>query len=124
MLEVTNLTRGGAFRDVSFDVRAGEIVGMAGLVGAGRSEVARVIFGADKRGRGHVLVDGVPSARRVRARGDGPRRRHGAGRPPAPRPGAATAGRRSNLTLPMLAFADDDGSHLVAQASASSSRRS
>jgi rhamnose transport system ATP-binding protein len=58
MLEVVNLTRGGAFRDVSFNVRAGEIVGMAGLVGAGRSEVARVIFGADKADGGHVLVNG------------------------------------------------------------------
>ena len=58
VLEVANLTRGGAFRDVSFTVRAGEIVGMAGLVGAGRSEVARVIFGADKADSGQVLVGG------------------------------------------------------------------
>ena len=58
MLEVVNLTRGGVFCDVSFNVRAGEIVGMAGLVGAGRSEVARVIFGADRADAGHVLVNG------------------------------------------------------------------
>jgi rhamnose transport system ATP-binding protein len=58
MLEVVNLSRGGVFRDVSFNVRAGEIVGMAGLVGAGRSEVARVVFGADKGDAGHVIVNG------------------------------------------------------------------
>ncbi|MEA2734693.1 MAG: ribose transport system ATP-binding protein, partial [Humisphaera sp.] len=58
LLEVRNLTRASAFRDVSFDVRAGEIVGMAGLVGAGRSEVARVIFGVDRADSGEVIVDG------------------------------------------------------------------
>ncbi len=46
--------------DVSFSVRAGEIVGMAGLVGAGRSETARLIFGCDARDSGRVLMDGVP----------------------------------------------------------------
>jgi rhamnose transport system ATP-binding protein len=60
LLEVRNLARHGVFRDVSFQVRAGEIVGMAGLVGAGRSEVARVIFGADRADSGEVLVDGSP----------------------------------------------------------------
>ena len=51
VLEVERLTREGVFFDVSFDVRAGEIVALAGLVGAGRSEVARAIFGIDKRRR-------------------------------------------------------------------------
>jgi rhamnose transport system ATP-binding protein len=60
LLEVRNLSRAGAFADVSFQVRAGEIVGMAGLVGAGRSEVARVIFGVDRADAGDVLVDGKP----------------------------------------------------------------
>ena len=45
MLEVSGLTRAGVFRDVGFSVRAGEIVGLAGLVGAGRTEIARVLFG-------------------------------------------------------------------------------
>ncbi len=58
MLEVRGLSRTGVFRDVSFGVRAGEIVGMAGLVGAGRSEVARVIFGADRADAGQVFVGG------------------------------------------------------------------
>ena len=60
ILQVKNLSRAGAFHDVSFEVRAGEIVGMAGLVGAGRSEVARCIFGADAFDSGQILIDGSP----------------------------------------------------------------
>ena len=59
MLEVHRLTREGVFFDVSFEVRAGEIVALAGLVGAGRSEVARAIFGIDRADAGHVEVDGT-----------------------------------------------------------------
>src|SRR5690606_27979057 len=59
VLEVEGLTRTGAFEDVSLNVRAGEIVGLAGLVGAGRTEVARAIFGLDKAHSGTVQVDDV-----------------------------------------------------------------
>jgi ribose transport system ATP-binding protein len=59
-LEVRNLSRGTAVRDVSFDVRKGEILGFAGLMGAGRTEVARIIFGADPRDAGEILVAGQP----------------------------------------------------------------
>jgi rhamnose transport system ATP-binding protein len=58
LLKVSRLTREGVFTDVSFDVRGGEIVALAGLVGAGRSEVARAVFGVDKRDAGRVEVDG------------------------------------------------------------------
>ncbi|MGD0121750.1 MAG: sugar ABC transporter ATP-binding protein [Candidatus Limnocylindrales bacterium] len=58
LLEVRNLTRAGSFRDISFSVRSGEIVGLAGLVGAGRTEVARVLFGLDRADAGEVLLDG------------------------------------------------------------------
>jgi rhamnose transport system ATP-binding protein len=58
VLKVHRLTREGVFFDVSFEVRSGEIVALAGLVGAGRSEVARAIFGIDKPDAGHVEVDG------------------------------------------------------------------
>ncbi|MDF2798271.1 MAG: sugar transporter ATP-binding protein, partial [Devosia sp.] len=59
-LEVRNLTRGREIRDVSFFVRRGEILGFAGLMGAGRTEVARAIFGADPIEAGEILVDGKP----------------------------------------------------------------
>jgi rhamnose transport system ATP-binding protein len=60
LLEVSGLTRVGVFRDISFDVRSGEIVGLAGLVGAGRTEVARVLFGIDRRDSGEVRLGGTP----------------------------------------------------------------
>ncbi|MFT5786313.1 MAG: ribose transport system ATP-binding protein [Ascidiaceihabitans sp.] len=59
-LEVRNLSRGKDVRDVSFDLRKGEILGFAGLMGAGRTEVARIIFGADPRDSGEILIDGQP----------------------------------------------------------------
>jgi rhamnose transport system ATP-binding protein len=58
VLSVQRLTREGVFTDVSLEVRAGEVVALAGLVGAGRSEVARAIFGIDKPDAGRVEVDG------------------------------------------------------------------
>ena len=58
MLEVKNLTRKGVFQNISFTVRKGEVVGFFGLVGAGRSEIMRAIFGVDKYDSGEVLVDG------------------------------------------------------------------
>jgi rhamnose transport system ATP-binding protein len=63
-LSVRRLTREGVFTDVSFDVHHGEIVGLAGLVGAGRSEVARAAFGIDRRDAGQVTVEGreLPAA--------------------------------------------------------------
>jgi rhamnose transport system ATP-binding protein len=60
VLEVSGLSRAGVFDDVSFQVRRGEIVALAGLVGAGRSEVARAIFGIDDRDAGTVIVNGHP----------------------------------------------------------------
>jgi len=59
-LSVERLTREGVFTDVSFDVRRGEIVALAGLVGAGRSEIARAIFGIDRHDAGTVRLDGTP----------------------------------------------------------------
>ncbi|MDR3516384.1 MAG: sugar ABC transporter ATP-binding protein [Azospirillaceae bacterium] len=61
VLTVRNVTSPtGAFRDVSFSVHAGEIVGIAGIVGAGRTELVRAITGADPLASGAVLLDGVP----------------------------------------------------------------
>ena len=54
------LSRAGAFTDVSFDIRAGEIVGLAGLVGSGRSELLETIYGAARATAGSVRVGGSP----------------------------------------------------------------
>ncbi len=58
VLEVEGLARDGVFRDISFSVRAGEIVAFAGLVGSGRSEVVQAVFGVDERDAGVVKVSG------------------------------------------------------------------
>ncbi len=73
VLEVRNLSRGRALRDVSFSLRRGEILGFAGLVGAGRTEVARAIFGADPIDSGEIHVRGRP----VRIRSPRDAVRHG-----------------------------------------------
>ena len=59
-LECRNITRPGAFSDVSFTVHSGEIVGMFGLVGSGRTEVAKALFGAAPARSGEIRVDGKP----------------------------------------------------------------
>jgi rhamnose transport system ATP-binding protein len=58
VLKVNRLTREGVFVDISFSVKAGEVVALAGLVGAGRSEVARAIFGIDRYDAGSVQIAG------------------------------------------------------------------
>jgi ribose transport system ATP-binding protein len=58
VLAVRNLNRGNAIKDVSFDLKRGEILGFAGLVGAGRTEVGRAIFGADPIDSGEIYVQG------------------------------------------------------------------
>lgn len=58
VLEVRNLTRTGVFHDVSFSLHRGEILGIGGLVGAGRTEIVRCIFGADPYDSGSILFEG------------------------------------------------------------------
>ncbi len=73
VLQVRNMSRAGKFQDVSFEVRAGEIVGMAGLVGAGRSFVGQSIFGIAPVDSGEIVIEGNParisSPREAMARG-------------------------------------------------------
>ena len=57
-LSARGLSRGDSVRDVSFDVRRGEVLGITGLVGAGRTELVRLIFGADRRDSGSISLDG------------------------------------------------------------------
>ncbi len=65
VLEVHGLSSGSRVKDVSLSVRPGEIVGLAGLVGAGRTELAQAIFGIDRRTAGRIVIDG----KEVRIRG-------------------------------------------------------
>lgn len=58
VLDVRGLTRPGAFHNISFQVRAGEIVGFGGLVGSGRTEIARVLFGIDRPTEGTIELSG------------------------------------------------------------------
>jgi rhamnose transport system ATP-binding protein len=60
VLEVNDLTNPAYFRNISFNVKKGEIVALAGLVGSGRSEVARAIFGVDQYESGSILLNGKP----------------------------------------------------------------
>ena len=59
VLKVDHLTREGKFNDISFELHKGEILGIAGMLGSGRTELLRSIFGADKYDSGSVFVDGV-----------------------------------------------------------------
>ncbi|MEU5009580.1 sugar ABC transporter ATP-binding protein [Streptomyces sp. NPDC021749] len=107
LLRVRGLTRHGrgtgpAFQDIDFEVRAGEVVGLAGLVGAGRTEVARAVFGVDPYDAGTVEIDGERLARGdVRAA-----MRAGLGLVPEDRKGQGLvldASLQDNLTLARLA---------------------
>ncbi len=101
LLRVEHLSSPGKITDISFMLRAGEVLGFAGLVGAGRSEMAQAIFGLDPDATGRVFVEGKP------IRLDGPRdaMRAGVGLVPEDRKRqglvlAMTA--LSNITLPIL----------------------
>lgn len=61
VLEARRLSRSRAVRDASFTLRRGEILGLAGLMGAGRTELARLVFGADRRDAGELRVHGKPA---------------------------------------------------------------
>lgn len=67
-LRVEGLTRAPHFAGVSFELRRGEIVGLAGLIGAGRTEVVETVFGAYPADRGTIVIDGKPAA--IRCPGD------------------------------------------------------
>ena len=75
VLSVRNLTLEGRFRDISFDLRKGEILGFAGLVGSGRSNVAETLFGVTPATSGAIAIDGARDRHPQSGRRDG--RRHG-----------------------------------------------
>lgn len=100
-LRATRLTSPGHFQDVSFEVRGGEIVGLAGLVGAGRTEVLESLFGLHEHVQGNLEIDGrpcaIPSPRAAQQLGlslvPEDRKRHGL---------VLSMNLRENLTLPLL----------------------
>ncbi len=100
-LAVTHWSSPGKFQDVSLSVRAGEIVGLAGLVGSGRTEILRSLFGLDPRVHGALRLDG----KSVRIADPGEAMRHGIGFVPEDRktmgliPGMKI---RENISLPIL----------------------
>ncbi|MBI3831098.1 MAG: sugar ABC transporter ATP-binding protein [Planctomycetes bacterium] len=101
LLRVENFSSPGKFEGVAFNLRAGEVLGMAGLVGAGRTEVAQALFGLDSAARGRVCVSGaevaIRSPREAMALGLGlvpeDRKRHGL---------VLSMRCRENATLPIL----------------------
>ncbi len=60
-LQIKGLSSGKKFQDISLNVRKGEILGLCGLVGAGRTEVMRAVFGIDPYDSGEIIIDGVPA---------------------------------------------------------------
>lgn len=90
VLDVSRLNRGNAIKDISFNLKRGEILGIAGLVGAGRTEVARAVFGADSLDSGEISVLGQT----VRIKGPQDAVEHGIGYLPEDR-------KRHGLTLGM-----------------------
>ncbi|WBB78473.1 sugar ABC transporter ATP-binding protein [Micromonospora sp. WMMD882] len=60
-LRASNLSRHGVLRDISFDLRRGEVLGVAGLAGSGRTELVRALMGLDKLSSGRIEIDGRPS---------------------------------------------------------------
>jgi rhamnose transport system ATP-binding protein len=101
-LEVRRLTRRGAFRPVSFAVRAGEIVGLYGLIGSGRTSLAEALFGLAPADAGEILLDGRP----VAVRSPGGALRHGIAMAPEDRRARGLVPMlsvRTNLSLSALA---------------------
>lgn len=101
MLEVKNLTQYGNFENVSFQVRRGEILGFAGLVGAGRSEVMRSIFGMDPVDKGEVFLKG----KKIRIKNTRDAIRHGIAMASEDRRAEGIIPERStreNITLPTV----------------------
>jgi ABC-type sugar transport system ATPase subunit len=101
VLEVRRVSKRGLLRDISFSLREGEIVGMAGLVGAGRTELARTIFGDITADEGEILIDGRP----VRIRNPREAISHGIGLVPEDRKEqglVTTMSVRQNISMPQL----------------------
>ena len=71
VLEARGLSRAGGFSNIDLKLHAGEVLGLGGLVGSGRTEIARVLFGIDQPDAGEILIDGRPVTLRLGARRHG-----------------------------------------------------
>ena len=101
LLRVDNLTRAGVFENVSFALHAGEVVGLAGLVGSGRTDVCKTIIGAAPADAGEILVDGKP----VQIKSPRDALAHGIAYLPEDRAGEGVVGCRTvgeNITLAIV----------------------
>jgi ABC-type sugar transport system ATPase subunit len=101
VLEIEGLTRAGAYHNLSLTLRKGEVVGLTGLEGCGKAELARGLFGLEPRGEGHVRLEGKP----YHAAHPGEALRQGVAYLPRDRHGLGIVGIRSvreNITLPIL----------------------
>ena len=101
VLRVEGLSSPGKFEDVSFSLRAGEVLGIAGLVGAGRSELAHALFGLDPVTRGAILMRG-----KAVQRGRAGRRRSRSASGSCPRIGSGRDSCRRRAALHNLSLAD------------------
>ncbi len=101
LLRVSKLSCAGKFHNISFSLRAGEVLGLAGLVGAGRSEIAKALFGLDTTATGEIQIRGVPT--RIRSAQDA--MRAGIGLVPEDRKSEGlvlSMSATENVTLPLL----------------------
>ncbi len=100
-LGVERLSSPGKFHDISFSVHAGEVVGLAGLVGAGRSEIAQAIFGLDDNVSGQIVIDGKATV--IRSARDAMRERIGLVPEDRKKQGLVLSMKsRENATLPIV----------------------
>jgi ABC-type sugar transport system ATPase subunit len=100
-LRVEHYSSPGKFTDINFTLHAGEVLGLAGLVGAGRTELVQALFGLDPRARGHVFLSGKPVAIHTPQQAI----RHGVGLVPEDRKRhglVLSMSARENMTLPIL----------------------
>ena len=97
VLSLRGLAREGVFEDVNFDVRRGEVLGLAGLIGSGRTDIALALFGIQPATAGTIILNGRAAQHPLTARSDGERNRLPLGGPATTRPFAADVDRGQHL---------------------------
>ena len=124
LLDVSGISRRREFEDVTFTVHPGEVVGLAGLVGSGRSEILETVYGARGFESGSVSVDGKPLRCRLRSCGGRRRRRPVPGGAQGPGPAARPDGRQQRHAAPPCVDSPSARSSAVARRRRQPPRRS